>query len=89
MWWPKINLGNIFEYILGLRDFNKEYIGKYKDQKAYSYWEDGHVADILCYRGQGVPDETVLLFSSVMASMLWVVIRAMYGSWRKQTEGKL
>ena len=75
MWWPKINLGNIFEYILGLRDFNKEYIGKYKNQKACSYWGDGHVADILCYRGQGVPDETVLLF-------------AMYGSWRKQTEGK-
>ena len=69
MWWPKINLGNIFEYILSLRDFDKEYIGKYKDQKAYCYWEDGHVGEILCYRGEGLPDETVLLFSSVMASM--------------------
>ena len=67
--WPKINLGNIFEYSHSVQDYNKEYIGKYKDQKAYSYWEDGNVGEILCYRGEGVPDETVLVFSSVVASM--------------------
>lgn len=35
--WPKINLGNIFAYILSTRDFDTEYVGKYKDQKAYAY----------------------------------------------------
>ena len=52
--WPKINLGNLFEYILSIREYTKEYVGKYKDQKAYTYWEDGHVGEILCYRGEGV-----------------------------------
>ena len=31
--WPKVNLENIFEYILRMKEFEKEYIGKYKDQK--------------------------------------------------------
>ena len=79
-WWPTLNLGNIFEYILSLRHYDNTYIGKYKDQKAYTYWEDGHVAEITCYRGQGIPDKTVLLFSSVMASMgsdlrdVWILV---------------
>ena len=33
--WPKVNLGNIFEYILRMKEFDEKYIGKYKDQKAY------------------------------------------------------
>ena len=32
--WPLVNLGNNFEYILSMREFNNGYIGKYKDQKA-------------------------------------------------------
>ena len=32
--WPKVNLWNIFEYILRMKEFYKEYIGKFKDQKA-------------------------------------------------------
>ena len=32
MLWSKINLDNIFEYILSLRDYNNEYIGKYKER---------------------------------------------------------
>ena len=31
---PKVNLRNIFEYILRMKEFYKEYIGKFKDQKA-------------------------------------------------------
>ena len=27
--WPKANLGNIFEYILRMKEFDKQYIGKY------------------------------------------------------------
>ena len=45
--WPKVNLGNIFEYILRMKEFDKEYIGKYKDQKAYSYFDSGFVGEIL------------------------------------------
>ena len=45
--WPKVNLGNIFEYILRMKEFDKEYIGKYKDQKAYSYFDSGFVREIL------------------------------------------
>ena len=41
--WPKVDLGKIFEYILQHREYNKDYIGKYKDNKAFTYWEDGHV----------------------------------------------
>ena len=29
MLWPKVNLGNIFQYILSTRDFDSDYIGKY------------------------------------------------------------
>ena len=32
--WPKVNLWNIFDYILRMKEFYKEYIGKFKDQKA-------------------------------------------------------
>ena len=45
--WPKVNLGNIFEYILRMKEFDKEYMGKYKDQKAYSYFDCGFVGEIL------------------------------------------
>ena len=43
--WPNVNLGNIFEYILRMKGFDKEYIGKYKDQKAYSYFDSSFVGD--------------------------------------------
>ena len=43
--WPKVNLGNIFEYILRMKGFDKEYIGKYKDQKAYSYFDSSFAGD--------------------------------------------
>ena len=44
---PKVNLGNIFEYILRMKEFDKEYMGKFKDQKAYSYFDSGFVGSIL------------------------------------------
>ena len=45
--WPKVNLWNIFEYILRRKEFDKEYIGKHKDQKAYSYLDSDFVGEIL------------------------------------------
>ena len=30
--WPRTNLGHIFEFIMGVREYTSEHIGKYKDQ---------------------------------------------------------
>ena len=59
--WPPVNLGNIFEYILSMREFNNEYIGKYKDQKTYSYFDSNFAGKILIYKGNDY------LFCSVMS----------------------
>ena len=77
--WPKITLGNIFEYILSLREFNYEYIGKYKDQKAYSYFDSNFVGEITINKPRY---DVTVLFSNVRASMsvneekeLWIAAR--------------
>ena len=41
--WPKIDDGKLFSYILRVKAVDVDYIGKYKDQKAYSYWMSGFV----------------------------------------------
>ena len=45
--WLKVNLGNIFEYILETKEFGEEYIGKYKDHKTCSYFDIGFFGEIL------------------------------------------
>ena len=76
--WPPISLGHIFEYILNVRDFNTEYIGKYKDQKAFSYFDSGFVGEILTYQNETI----YVLYCNVTASMsiheekeLWVAVK--------------
>lgn len=76
--WPPITLGNIFQYILSNREFNTEYIGKYKDQKAYSYFDSGFVGEILTSKTANC----IFLFCNVRASMaineekdLWVAVQ--------------
>ena len=80
--WPPVSLGSIFSYILKVRDFDREYVGKYKDQKAYSYFDSGFVDTILVHE----PKEQnckkfVYVYCKVTASQsvnekkeLWVVI---------------
>ncbi|XP_046864652.1 uncharacterized protein LOC124459175 [Xenia sp. Carnegie-2017] len=41
--WPEIDDGKLFSYILRIKAVDVDYIGKYKDQKAYSYWMRGFV----------------------------------------------
>ena len=41
--WPSVDLGKIFSYILKIKEFDAEYVGKYKDQKGYSYYQSGFV----------------------------------------------
>ena len=48
--WPSITMGNIFSYILKKKNFDSEYIGKYKDQKAYSFFDSGFVGPIMHFK---------------------------------------
>ena len=45
--WPKLDDGKLFSYILKVKAVDVDYIGKYKDEKAYSYWMSGFV-DSFC-----------------------------------------
>ena len=66
----------IFSYILRVRDFDADYIGRYKDQKAYSYFDRGFVDSIHEPPGKNV----VFIYSTVEASQcvsthhkLWIL----------------
>ena len=61
-----------------MREFNNEYIGKYKDQKAYSYFDSNFVGKVLIYKG----NDYRILFCNVRASIsihddkeLWIVVK--------------
>ena len=43
---PKINIGQVFSFILKAKSFSTEYIGQYKIKKAYSYDKGGFVDKI-------------------------------------------
>lgn len=47
--WPEIDDGKLFSYIQlhSTKAVDVEYFGKYKDQKAYSYWMSGFVDTVL------------------------------------------
>ena len=62
--WSPVDLRDIFEYILSMREFNNEYILKYKDQKAYSHFDSDFVGELLIYKGM------TILFCSFMSG-LW------------------
>ena len=40
-------MGHIFDYVLKTRDFQRHFIGHYKDEKAYSYFDSGFVDETL------------------------------------------
>ena len=63
------------------REFNSDYIEKYKDQKAYSYFDSGFVGQILCYNYVQDARNVAILYANVRASMnihmekkLWVAV---------------
>ena len=45
--WPEVDDGKLFGYILRTKAVDVDYIGKYKDQKAFSYWMSGFVDTVL------------------------------------------
>ena len=57
--WTLIDLGNIFSYILKHKEFDSDYIGKYKSEKAYSYFDSKCVATVLCSH---MPDSGKIVF---------------------------
>ena len=54
--WPLINLGHIFNYILKAKRFSEDYIRRYKDEKAYSYFE---IVDLLMKSLLHIPDVAI------------------------------
>ena len=46
--WPLLDMGKIFAFILNHKEFDTDYIGKYKTEKAYSYFDSNFVGTILC-----------------------------------------
>ena len=42
-------MGRIFAFILHREDYNTDYIGKYKDQKTFSYFDSEFVGQAFLY----------------------------------------
>ena len=51
--WPDLDEGRLFSFILKHKAVDSDYIGKYKDQKAYSFYESGFVGALLTYTVPG------------------------------------
>ena len=48
--WPSVTMGSIFSYILKKKNFDSEYISKYKNQKAFSFFDSSFVGPIKYFR---------------------------------------
>ena len=47
--WPALDLGKIFAFILSKKEFDSDYVGKYKVCKGYSYFASGFVGTIFSF----------------------------------------
>ena len=45
-YWPKVDLGQIFSFVLSRKEQDMACVGHYKTQKAYSYYQSGFVDTI-------------------------------------------
>ena len=76
-------MGNIFSFILHNKDFNADYTGKYKDQKAFLYFNSEFFGSVFIYEPKSKQREnTVFLHSEVRASQtvdgykqLWITVK--------------
>lgn len=79
--WPSVDLGKIFSFILLHKEFDATYIGKYKDEKAFSYWKSNFV-DTVYYSKNN--DDISVLKSKVTPSQrirqdpheVWVAVKS-------------
>ena len=51
--WPDLDQGKLFSFILKKKAVDSEYIGNYKDQKAFSFYETGFVGTLYSYTVPG------------------------------------
>ena len=79
--WPHIDTGVILVYILKVNDCDLEYVGRYKDQKAYSYFDSGFVDTIFIYNPFSCRSK-IFLYSKVQSSLtvsdktlLWILVQ--------------
>ena len=79
--WPAVTLGHVFSYILKKRDFDSDYIGKYKDKKAYSFFDSGFVGPVLMHSLKSLK-KVIFMYCVVRASQnvneyksLWIAIQ--------------
>ena len=81
--WPMITMGNIVLYVPQHKDFNTDYTGKYKDQKAYSYFDSGFVGLVLVYEPKLAKKKKIFyVYCKATASQatheqksLWIIIK--------------
>ena len=66
--WPHVDTGVIFAYILKVKDCDLECVGRYKDQKAYSYFDSGFVDTIFIYKPSSCRNK-IFLYSKVQSSL--------------------
>ena len=59
MTWPDVDEGKVFSFILQNKTVETEYIGRYKDEKAYSFYESGFVR---CLYSYCLPDQRNKVF---------------------------
>lgn len=85
--WPKVDTGKIFEYILSNKDQEVDYIGKYKTEKAYSYFASNFVSKISqhSHEGKSILRGTVMPSFAVRDSQrkVWVAFDGdtIQGAW--------
>ena len=60
-------MGRIFAFILHREDYNTDYIGKYKDQKTFSYFDSEFVGQAFLYETKQRRN-IAFLYSEVRAS---------------------
>ena len=66
--WLHMDTGVIFAYILKVKDCDLECVGRYKDQKAYSYFDSGFVDTIFIYKPSSCRNK-IFLYSKVQSSL--------------------
>jgi predicted NodU family carbamoyl transferase len=63
-YWPKVDIGQIFSFVLSRKEHDIDFVRHYKTQKAYSYYQSGFDDTIYCTSLNG----TKVVKSSVSTS---------------------
>jgi hypothetical protein len=93
-YWPKVDLGQIFCFVLSRREQDMEFVGHYKSQRAYSYYQSGFVDTIYftSLNGKNVVTSRVSPSQSIRneAQDVWIALNKRHEivvSWCSYIEG--